>query len=77
MTTHTMWINQLFMEQENNEKTAIIADVQPVKQEKKTTRKPRQTRKKAETKKTENPTDDKPRAESTEARRRKTKSTDG
>ena len=71
-----MWINQLFMEQENNEKTAIIADVQPVKQEKKTTRKPRQTRKKAETKKTENPTDDKPRAESTEARRRKTKSTD-
>ena len=64
------------MEQENNEKTAIIADVQPVKQEKKTTRKPRQTRKKAETKKTENPTDDKPRAESTEARRRKTKSTD-
>ncbi len=76
MTTHTMWINQLFMEQENNEKTAIIADVQPVKQEKKTTRKPRQTRKKAETKKTENPTDDKPRAESTEARRRKTKSTD-
>ena len=76
MTTHTMWINQLFMEQENNEKTAIIADVQPVKQEKKTTRKPRQTRKKTETKKTENPTDDKPRAESTEARRRKTKSTD-
>ena len=76
MTTHTMWINQLFMEQENNEKTAIIADVQPVKQEKKTTRKPRQTRKKAETKKTENPTDDKPRAESTEVRRRKTKSTD-
>ena len=71
-----MWINQLFMEQENNEKTAIIADVQPVKQEKKTTRKPRQTRKKTETKKTENPTDDKPRAESTEARRRKTKSTD-
>ena len=71
-----MWINQLFMEQENNEKTAIIADVQPVKQEKKTTRKPRQTRKKAETKKTENPTDDKPRAVSTEARRRKTKSTD-
>ena len=64
------------MEQENNEKTAIIADVQPVKQEKKTTRKPRQTRKKTETKKTENPTDDKPRAESTEARRRKTKSTD-
>ena len=64
------------MEQENNEKTAIIADVQPVKQEKKTTRKPRQTRKKAETKKTENPTDDKPRAVSTEARRRKTKSTD-
>ena len=64
------------MEQENNEKTAIIADVQPVKQEKKTTRKPRQTRKKAETKKTENPTDDKSRAESTEARRRKTKSTD-
>ena len=64
------------MEQENNEKTAIIADVQPVKQEKKTTRKPRQTRKKAETKKTENPTDDKPRAESTEARRRKTKSSD-
>ncbi|MDD7124511.1 MAG: hypothetical protein PUH87_06055, partial [Bacteroidales bacterium] len=64
------------MEQENNEKTAIIADVQPVKQEKKTTRKPRQTRKKAETKKTENPTDDKPRAESTEVRRRKTKSTD-
>ena len=63
------------MEQENNEKTAIIADVQPVKQEKKTTRKPRQTRKKTETKKTENPTDDKPRAESTEARRRKTKST--
>ena len=76
MTTHTMWINQLFMEQENNEKTAIIADVQPVKQEKKTTRKPRQTRKKTETKKTENPTDDKPRAESTEVRRRKTKSTD-
>ena len=76
MTTHTMWINQLFMEQENNEKTAIIADVQPVKQEKKTTRKPRQTRKKTETKKTENPTDDKPRAESTEARRRKTKSSD-
>ena len=76
MTTHTMWINQLFMEQENNEKTAIIADVQPVKQEKKTTRKPRQTRKKTETKKTENPTDDKPRAESTGARRRKTKSTD-
>ena len=71
-----MWINQLFMEQENNEKTAIIADVQPVKQEKKTTRKPRQTRKKTETKKTENPTDDKPRAESSEARRRKTKSTD-
>ena len=65
------------MEQENNEKTAIIADVQPVKQEKKTTRKPRQTRKKAETKKTENPPDDKSRAESTEARRRKTKSTDG
>ena len=64
------------MEQENNEKTAIIADVQPVKQEKKTTRKPRQTRKKTETKKTENPTDDKPRAELTEARRRKTKSTD-
>ena len=64
------------MEQENNEKTAIIADVQPVKQEKKTTRKPRQTRKKTETKKTENPTDDKPRAESTEARRRKTKSSD-
>ncbi|MDD7660994.1 MAG: hypothetical protein PUJ42_10015 [Bacteroidales bacterium] len=64
------------MEQENNEKTATIADVQPVKQEKKTTRKPRQTRKKTETKKTENPTDDKPRAESTEARRRKTKSTD-
>ena len=64
------------MEQENNEKTAIIADVQPVKQEKKTTRKPRQTRKKAETKKTENPTEDKPRAESTEARRRKTKSSD-
>ena len=64
------------MEQENNEKTAIIADVQPVKQEKKTTRKPRQTRKKTETKKTENPTDDKPRAVSTEARRRKTKSTD-
>ena len=64
------------MEQENNEKTAIIADVQPVKQEKKTTRKPRQTRKKTETKKTENPTDDKPRAESTETRRRKTKSTD-
>ena len=64
------------MEQENNEKTAIIADVQPVKQEKKTTRKPRQTRKKTETKKTETPTDDKPRAESTEARRRKTKSTD-
>ena len=64
------------MEQENNEKTAIIADVQPVKQEKKTTRKPRQTRKKAETKKTENPTDDKSRAESTEVRRRKTKSTD-
>ena len=64
------------MEQENNEKTAIIADVQPVKQEKKTTRKPRQTRKKAETKKTENPTDDKPRAESTEARKRKMKSTD-
>ena len=71
-----MWINQLFMEQENNEKTAIIADVQPVKQEKKTTRKPRQTRKKTETKKTETPTDDKPRAESTEARRRKTNSTD-
>ena len=71
-----MWINQLFMEQENNEKTAIIADVQPVKQEKKTTRKPRQTRKKTETKKTETPTDDKSRAESTEARRRKTKSTD-
>ena len=64
------------MEQENNEKTAIIADVQPVKQEKKTTRKPRQTRKKTETKKTETPTDDKSRAESTEARRRKTKSTD-
>ena len=64
------------MEQENNEKTAIIADVQPVKQEKKTTRKPRQTKKKTETNKTENPTDDKPRAESTEARRRKTKSTD-
>ena len=64
------------MEQENNEKTAIIADVQPVKQEKKTTRRPRQTRKKAETKKTETPTDDKPRAESTEARRRKTKSSD-
>ena len=64
------------MEQENNEKTAIIADVQPVKQEKKTTRKPRQTRKKTETKKTETPTDDKSRAESTEARRRKTKSSD-